>query len=61
MIVLGTLPRAQMAMKLEYNMVTKEQGSSVVGGSNNRHKSKAAHYAFNWESLENPDMQVEMD
>jgi hypothetical protein len=42
-------------------VVTREQDSLVGRGSNKRHRQKGAHHAFEWEKLDNHDVQAEMD
>jgi hypothetical protein len=50
-----------MAAGLKQDVVIREQGSSGGGGSKKRYKQKGAHHAFDWETLDNPDVQVEID
>jgi hypothetical protein len=57
--LLGPPPRARLAAETEHDVVTVEQGSPVAGDSIKRYKPKGAHYAFDWETLEDPNVHAE--
>jgi hypothetical protein len=42
-------------------VITGEQGSPVAMDSIKRHKPKGDHHAFDWESLEDPNVRAEKD
>jgi hypothetical protein len=57
---LESLPCAQMAARPKQDVFIRKQGSLVARASNKRFKQNGAHHAFEWEKLENPDVQAEM-
>jgi hypothetical protein len=48
-----------MVAELEHDVIIGEQSSLIVGDSTKRYKPKGAHYAFDWEALEDPNMHAE--
>jgi hypothetical protein len=38
-------------------VVTKEHGSPIVAAGNKKNKQKGIHHGFEWENLENPNVQ----